>query len=161
MSPPLDDDFATLDSLSATVALALFEAFPHWRAHARSHAADDGSRFLVVTVPAPSAANVEHGLTIDTEAREITVGFDVYHAHFDAWSPDASESATRSALEFVRGIVDETLSVASYWFDAQWRGSMPLPAGAEPLGGRWAGDRGVNRVRVRSWNGAFNAEFAL
>jgi hypothetical protein len=136
----------------------LFAEYPHWRALARTEIAEDGSSFAVVEVAPPAAANVEHGLVIDTAREEITVGFDCYHTHFDEWVGDGQHFGTEAALEFIRQVVSERISVVSWWFNDQWRGSGQLEAGATPEPPSWAGAESYNRIRVRSWNGTFNAD---
>jgi hypothetical protein len=135
----------------------LFAEFPQWRALARTEVAEDGSSFVVVEVAAPSAANVEHGLVVDTAREEITVGFDCYHTHFDEWVGDGQHFGTQAAVEFIKQIMSERVSVVSWWFNEQWRGSSQLEAGATPEPPSWAGAESYNRIRVRSWNGKFNA----
>lgn len=136
----------------------LFAAFPQWRALARTERGEDGLPYVVVEVEAPVGADVEHGLVVDTSREEITVGFDCYHSHFDEWVGDGQHFGTEAAIEFIRQIVGERVSVVSWWFNDQWRGSAQLEAGAVPEAPSWAGAESYNRVRVRSWNGTFNAD---
>jgi len=137
-------------------AKELFCEFPQWRDFTRSEVADDGTQFLVIHVPAPSEANVEHGLFIDTSNSEVTVGFDCYHSHFDDFIGDGEHFGTKAALEFIKQIISERVAVVSWWAGETWRGSAQLEAGATPIIPSWTTASDMDRVRVRSWNGALN-----
>lgn len=141
---------------TSNAAEVLFREFPEWRAFAREETADDGAPFLVVEVPAPSAANVEYGLVIDTSNNEVTVGFDGYHSHFDDCVGGGEHFGMDAAVEFIKQIVSERVSVLSWWAGDAWRGSAQLKAGAAPAIPPWTTASDIDRVRVRSWNGSLN-----
>jgi hypothetical protein len=147
-----------METFSLVAAEELFAAFPEWRALARNEQAEDGSSYLVIDVKPPPEADVEHGLVIETSNGEITVGFDCYHSHFDQWIGDGEHFGTAAALEFVKQIVSERVSVVSWWFDQEWRGSAQLEAGSASEALSWAVN--FNRVRIRSWNGSHNADMS-
>ena len=92
---------------------------------------------------------------IHTDNEEVTVGIDYYHSHFDSMVGDDDHFGTRAAVEFVRQIVSERIVVVSWWLDDHWRGSSQIEAGAQPSA---AFVKEYNRIRVRSWNGTFNAD---
>lgn len=142
-------------------AQALFAVFPEWRAFARSEAEESGVPYLVVHVPAPAEADEEHGLTIDTSNEEVTVGFDCYHSHFNAWDGDGEDVGTLAALEFIKQVVHERVAIVSWWLDEKWCGSSRTAAGSTAEVASWAGAQGCNRIRVRSWNGTFNADISI
>jgi hypothetical protein len=144
-----------MDDYSLAVAKELFAAFPQWQALARTEPADDGGSFLTLEVAPPKQANVEYPLMIQTENREITVGFDYSHAHFDQWADDGTDAGIDTAEHFVRQIIEEQIAVFSWWLDEQWRGSSYLEAGTAPKVPSWSTS---NRIRVRSWRGTFNAD---
>jgi hypothetical protein len=146
---------------SIAAAEQLFEAFPKWRSLARNETAEDGSSYFVVEVAPPESANVEHGLVIDTSNKEITVGFDCYHSHFDEWVGDGEHFGTEAAIEFINQILEERVSVISWWFNERWRGSAQLEAGAKPEAPSWSGSETFNRIRVRSWRGSHNADISV
>lgn len=150
-----------MDTFSLASAEQLLSAFPEWRALARSEQAEDGSSYLVLEVEPPATADVQHGLVIDTSNQEITVGFDAYHSHFDDWVGDGEHFGTLAALEFVKQVVGERVSVVSWWFNDQWRGSAQVEAGEAPQAPSWAGAGTFNRIRVRSWKGTFNADLSV
>lgn len=145
-----------MDEFSAATAEEIFAAFPEWRTLARTERGEDGASFLVVEVRPPAEANVEHGLTIDTSNGEVTVGFDCYHSHFDQWVGDGEHFGAQAALQFVKQILAERVSVVSWWLNEAWRGSAQMESGSSPEVPSWATD--FNRVRVRSWRGTFNAD---
>lgn len=136
----------------------VLDAFPEWRSLVRKERTDDGSSVEVLEVQAPAGANVTHGLVIDTSNDEITVGFDVYHSHFDEWVGDGTHFGTMAALEFVRQIVSERVAVMSWWNGEQWCGSTQVEAGQALELPSWAGAPTIDRIRVRSWRGTLNAD---
>jgi hypothetical protein len=144
----------------ATLAPVL-EAFPEWTSLVREEKGDDGSIYEVLEVSAPPSANVEHGLIVDTSNDEITVGFDVYHGHFDELVGDGVHFGTMAALEFVRQIVSERVAVMSWWEGERWCGSSQLEPGRKPGLPSWAGALAIDRIRVRSWRGTLNADIAV
>lgn len=130
----------------------VLDLFPKWRAHLRIGTADDGSTFEVLEVPAPVGSDAVSGLFVSTADGEITVGFDVHHSQFDGWAGDAG------ALAFIREVVTEHVAVVSWWSGERWCGSAPLEAGRRPEVPSWAAAVAVDRIRVRSWRGALNAD---
>jgi len=146
-----------MDVHSLNAASELFAIFPQWRSLARTEKGEDGTEFLIVDVTPPPEANVEYGLTIDTAGDEITVGFDYYHSHFDAWVGDGEHFGTKAALGFIRQIVAEEVAVASWWKGEKWKGSTQVAAGEMPKM-TWIAD--FDRMRVRSWKGNLNADVA-
>lgn len=147
-----------MDPFSLAAADEIFAAFPEWRALAREEQADDGTCFLVIEVKAPLEANVEHGLIVDTQNREVTVGFDCYHSHFDQWVGDGDHFGTQAALEFIKQVLNERVAVVSWWQDEKWCGSSQVEAGTSPQPPWW--QTRFNRIRIRSWKGTLNADIS-
>jgi hypothetical protein len=137
---------------------ALFAVFPDWRSFARTGIGDNGEPCVIVEVPAPSEANVEHGLFIERSTDEITVSFDCYHAHFEQWEGKDDLTGAGGALDFIRKIVSERLVVLSWWDGERWCGSAQIEVGAPAEVPEWAIPGSFDRVRVRSWGGALNAD---
>lgn len=150
-----------MNEFSIDAAEELFAAFPEWKKLARSESAEDGTEYLVIEVPSPPEAQVEHGLLINTANSEITVGFDCYHSHFDQWVGDGENFGTQAALEFIKQIVSERVAVVSWWHDNEWCGSAQSEAGSFPEAPTWAKQSSFNRVRVRSWKGSLNADICV
>jgi hypothetical protein len=151
----------TMDAFSQSVAEELFARFPNWKALSRCESADDGGSFLVVKVPAPAEAHAEHGLVVDTSNQEVTVGFDVYHCHFDGLLGDDNCFGTKSAIHFIDHVLGEQIAVVSWWSGDGWRGSAQLQAGEKPTIPRWSTASDINRMRVRSWHGTLNADVVI
>jgi len=139
-------------------AEALFAVFPDWRSLARIGTGDNGERCVIVEVPPPSEANVEHGLIIEHSTGEITVGFDCYHAHFAHWEGEDDLSGAEGALDFIRKLVSERLVILSWWDGDRWCGSAQLEADVPPEAPEWAIPGSYDRIRVRSWSGALNVD---
>ena len=87
---------------------------------------------------------------------EITVDFDYYHSHFEGWHEDPESPWNPSAEQFVKNILEEHVSVISWWLDDQWCGSTQLKAGDLPEQPAWL--TAYNHIRIRSWKGSFNAD---
>ena len=130
----------------------VLDLFPKWRALLRTATADDGSAFDVLEVPAPEGSDAAAGLHLSTAHGAITVGFDVHEARFDEWAGD------EGALDYVRRLVTERVAVVSWWSGGRWCGSGQLEAGKRPEVPSSMRSMGVDRIRVRSWRGALNAD---
>jgi len=160
-----------MDDLPRAFAQMLFEVFPEWRGFTRGGmCVDAAGSGLVVEVPSLPAADVKLGLLIRVDD-EVTVGFDYYHCHFDpdttyadlrASAKDTTGEEERSgvltALDFVKDIVSERIVIVSYLLNDEWRGSTAMPAEMPPHRPDYVGGRSYNRIRVRSWAGARNAD---
>jgi hypothetical protein len=128
--------------------------FPDWRPHMRVESGADGSSYFVVEVNPPAVAAVHRGLSIHTDNEEVTVGFDYYHSHFESMLGDG-EAGEAGAVELVQRIIDERIVVVSWWLDDQWKGSQQVEAGARPSAEFVTQ---YTLIRIRSWNGTFNAD---
>jgi hypothetical protein len=136
----------------------LFAAFPHWRGIARTETDDEGCEYVVVAVPTPAKASVEHGLVVDTAHGEITVAFDFYHTHFHEYVGYGGHMGTGAAAAFIEDLMSEHVAVVSWWNAGAWCGSAQVEAGASVPVPSWAKAGTYDRVRVRSWEGTFNAD---
>ena len=74
-----------------------------------------------------------------------------YSQHFQSGVHSLGEDG---ALEFVQGIVDERLAVATL-FDDEAVAYTTMDTGAGPTSGE---PHPYKRMRVRSWNGTFDAD---
>lgn len=137
------DDLAGLDAFAQSFAAALFAAAPELRAHAR---AQDGALEIGL---APGPARTDAGFWISTVDQEVTVGFGMFHMHFD-WPP-RDDVWPSDPVAVVRSLMaDETL-VEDWTLDGTWSGSSILAAHEEP---DLTGMRPGHVVYVRSWSGA-------
>lgn len=139
-------------------AAELWAAFPEWKELARVETDDSGNQYLLIEVKSPAATCIGQGLVIDTSNDEITVSFDHYHSHFDEWLGDGDQIGTLAALEFIKQLVNERVAVASWWEGEQWRGSTQIETGSPVENPSWIDTGADLRLRVRSWNGTYNAD---
>ncbi len=130
----------------------VFSIFPKWRALLRTATADDGSIFEVLEVPAPEGSDAAAGLLVSTANGEITVSFDVHDSRFDGWTGEVG------ALDYIGLLVTERVAVVSWWSGGRWCGSGQVEAGRRPEVPSGLIGVGVDRIRVRSWRGALNAD---
>ena len=137
-----------LNEFSRGFADRLFAAHPEWRKHVE---VSTDAEVLAIEVPSPNAL-ARTGLCIDTDADEVTVGFDQFHSHFYMRSDDEIYDA---ALTFIESILSEQTVVLVYHQGDDWAKSMcvgkcePWPRPAP----------GQTRV-VRSWKGTLDSELA-
>lgn len=132
-----------LDDFSRSFADSLFAAVPSLRDHARA----EHGLLLIHLEPGPVRQDCEFWVT--TDGGEITVGFGMFHMHFD-W-PVPVPWPERDPIRFIRSLMlDETL-VGDWTRDGKWSGSGILTATEEP------DLRGMERghvLYIRSWSGA-------
>ena len=147
-----------MSDFSAKAAEQLFARYPDWRRYAKSDKDEDGTAFVRVEVPAPPEAHALGGLIVSTANDEVTVEFDYYHSHFDDMVGDGTNFGTDAALRFIEQLLAEKVAAASWWNGEQWRGSTLVEAGQQPQPNDFT--RPYDRVRIRSWKGALNADIA-
>jgi hypothetical protein len=147
----MSDSLSTLDSFSARFGQELFGLYPQWREFARAEPVEGSVKCcLIVEVPPPSGADIQHPLWISTERDEVTVGLDHYHMHFD-W-PAREQVWSVDPMLFIAALLAEEVVVVSHWHGEQWTGSNS---------GEWQQQVDVSpgvRARVRSWNGRRNRD---
>ena len=132
-----------LDDFSRSFADALFAVVPALRDHARA----ENGVLLIDLEPGPTRQDCK--FWISTDCGEITVGFGMFHMHFD-W-PDRDDVWPSNPIGFIRSVMaDETL-IEDWTLDGKWSGSSTLAAAEEPdLHGMEPG----HVVFIRSWSGA-------
>jgi hypothetical protein len=153
------DDLEGLNSFSRAFALALFSRYPEWRGFAECEPpGEDGpATCLVVKVPVPERADVDHPLLIYADD-EVTVDFDCFHCHFD-WPPDFDETDdSRNALSFIESILSERIGILSFWEGDKSRVSTTFHRGVPD---QLRAPPGATRVRRRSWQGNLNDDSAV
>jgi hypothetical protein len=150
------DDLKELNAFSRAFADTLFARYPEWRAFAEAYSPGDAGpkTCLMVKVPAPERADVDHSLVIYADD-EVTVDFDCYHCHYN-WPPDFDESdSSLNALAFIEEILSERVGVVSWWEGDKMRVSstfrLGVPDQLQPV-------PGTTRVRRRSWQGNLNED---
>jgi hypothetical protein len=132
-----------LDDFSRSFAHELFAAVPSLRDHARA----EHGLLLIHLMPGPVRQDCE--FWISTEHKEITVGFGMFHMHFD-W-PVRDPWPESDPIRLIRSVMlDETL-IEDWTRDGKWAGSGILDATEEPdLRGMEPG----HVLYIRSWSGA-------
>lgn len=150
---------AELDELSRSFADSLFALYPKWRplgVAQREPSGDDA--YLELNVASPGSGE---RLLIYTEGGEVTVDFGGYHAHFD-WPPREDEPLGHwnEPLTFIAAILADKLLAASAWNGTEWRGSWPMSPGENVPTSDYV-LAGAKTIRVRSWSGQQDADFAL
>jgi hypothetical protein len=139
-------DENALGPLAREFAAALFKEFPAWREHARNEKLEGAT--LVVEVPSPSDP-AGNSLWISTDNDEISVGFGMFHSHFD-WPDDSGWPG--GALSFIQDLVADRVLIADTVANRQWCGSTVVSPGETP-------DKGPDQiVYVRSWSGHLDRE---
>ena len=151
----------------------LFEAFPEWRQFARTERyKPEYSAYLIVEIPAPMRDDVPLELLIRVDG-EFTIYFGDYHTHIDPEMDYAGPntvydkngvadgevlSGAQVALDFVKSIISDDLVIVSYFLDGQYKGSGTISADAPVPRPEFFGNSRYNRIKVRSWTGARNAD---
>lgn len=132
-----------LDDFSRSFADALFAAVPSLREHAR---AENG---LLLIDLKPGTGRQDCEFWVSTAGEEITVGFGMFHTHFD-W-PVRDDVWLSAPIEFIQSVMaDETL-IEDWTLDGKWSGSGVLAADEEPdLEDMQPG----HVLYIRSWSGA-------
>lgn len=150
-----------LEPFSRQMAGDLLSAFPSWRSHF-SIVADAGENYFNVRVPslAGSAGGPLEVSSLYND--EVTVFCAATHRHFFSVLGNAEEAG--GAVEFIRKILDEQLAVVSYICtgDSTIRdgifSSVAVPADKIPRANYEY--YYTTSMRVRSWKGTFDADFA-
>ena len=68
-------------------------------------------------------------LMIDTDEDEVTIGFGYYHCHWDGLGFESVEDEWEDAIQFIEGIVNNSIIVVSWFKESKWCGSSWVKAG--------------------------------
>jgi hypothetical protein len=152
-------DNTQLNEYSRRFAAVLFAAHPEWRELASVDTAegvDEGS--LVVEVAPPTPRDIKGPLHVSTDGEEITVGFDIYHSHFNRYADVEEAVAFAEALAFIADLLAERVAVISWWDGDEWRGSSSIATGTDAGTPSWASN--AKTARIRSWRGTYDRDIA-
>ena len=144
-----------MSPFSIRIREEVLAAFPEWGPNAAEETYKGSPPYLVVTIGPPPEAKTELPLRISTWDEEVTVDFDYYHTHFDRWNPVDCDDRHKSALLYVRAVLEEKIAAASWWQEDECKVCSQLEPG-ESLEPRFKVS--YSRVRVRSWRGTLNAD---
>lgn len=132
-----------LDDFARSFADALFAAVPDLRDHARA----EKGVLLIDLKPGPTRPDCEFWISTDDE--EITVGFGMFHMHFDWPVRDAWPES--DPIKFIQSVMSDGTLIKDWTLDGKWTGSGILAATEEPdLRSMKPG----HIVYIRSWSGA-------
>jgi len=152
-------DHTQLNEYSRRFAGVLFAAHPEWRELASvdtAESVDEGS--LLVKVSPSTPRDIKWPLQISTDGDEITVGFDIYHAHFNRHADEDEAEAFAEALAFIADLLYERVAVISWWDGDEWRGSATFVPGTDAGTPSWASN--AKTARVRSWKGTYDRDIS-
>ncbi len=150
-----------LEPVSRQMAEDLLSVFPHWSSHL-SVVAHAGKNYFNVRVPSPDASTFGFLEVTSLYNDEVTVYYATTHRHFFSVLGNAVEPG--GAVEFIQQILDERLVVVSYICtgDSIIRdgvfSSDAVPAEKIPRANYEY--YYATSMRVCSWRGTFDAEFA-
>ncbi|MBN3781110.1 hypothetical protein G3O06_26725 [Burkholderia sp. Ac-20345] len=153
--------FELLEPFSRQMAEDLLSVFPNWGSHL-SIVANAGENYFNVRVPSLAASK---GGVLEVSSLyndEVTVFYATTHRHFFSVLGNTDEAG--GASEFIRKILDEQLAVVSYICagDSTIRdgvfSSVAVPADKIPRANYEY--YYTTSMRVRSWRGTFDADFA-
>ena len=144
-----------LNDFSRRVAAQLFECFPEWRNYARADETEFEQGILYIEIPAPPNSNLERSLYVLTACKEVEVGFDFDHNHFESVLGE-NKVDMEPVVNFILDIFSEKIVAVSWWAGEQFRGGTPgnsdyVPEASEHM-------HPFDCVRIRSWNGAFDQD---
>ncbi|WP_213998159.1 hypothetical protein [Arsukibacterium sp.] len=140
-----------MDEFSEKIANKFRSQFPRWISYCGA-VNRDGAVIFEAKIPFPGSKR-DAFLTLATDNQEVTVYLDSYHAHFDDFGENNSNS---DALVFVQKIISNEYVVVSYWRDSQWCGSEHVPINALPTGNEEYPY--ANLVKMYSWLGNYDNE---
>jgi hypothetical protein len=152
-------DNIQLNDYSRRFAEVLFAAHPEWRELASVDTTEDVDKgVLLVRVTPPTPRDIKWPLHISTDGEEVTVGFDIYHSHFNRYADDEEAEEFAEALAFIADLLAERIAVISWWDGDEWRGSSTVEAGTDVSAPSWASN--AKTARIRSWRGMYDKDIA-
>ncbi|WP_175687668.1 hypothetical protein [Burkholderia anthina] len=150
-----------LEPVSRQMAEDLLSVFPHWSRHL-SVVADRGKNYFNVRVPSPEVSTFGFLEVTSLYNDEVTVYYATTHRHFFSVLGNAVEPG--GAIEFIRKILDERLVVVSYICtgDSIIRDGVfsSDAVRVEEIPRANYEYYYATSMRVRSWRGTFDTEFA-
>ena len=143
---------AGLNPFSAEFATHLFAAQPWLEEHAHldPHPGADEGALRILYSPPPVREHCE--LWISTSDGEVTIGFGMFHTHFD-WPPYDDD---HEPLAFLAGLLEDRTLIEDWTLDGKWSGSTTLARGEEPDLAKMEPE---HVVHVRSWSGALDRTY--
>lgn len=133
-----------LDDYSRGFAEDLFGALPRLRESAK---VEEHGTLLVELSPGRERLYCDFWLS--TAGGEVTVGFGMFHAHFD-WPPFDSSTPGLDPIAFVRSLIEDETLIEDWTLSGEWTGSSTLSSDEEPDLTNLEPD---HVIYIRSWSG--------
>ena len=139
-----------LNRFSHQFAEILFSQFPMLTEYSKHDTAHPGS--LLVELSAP-IERPDAKLWVCTDNEEVTVGFGLYHEHFD-WPSDPPDDP----MTFIRLILSDKLLIYSLYRGGKWAQSTTFkPDERLDRSSLKEGDR----ITILSWSGRLDKQFGV
>lgn len=138
-----------LDDYSAAFAAELFRVFPWMKDHVRRVRPGQAHTASLELEYAPCPDREGCLFWISTTGGEVTVGFGMFHTHFD-WPRFEGDDHWENPLTFIDDLIAERLLVEDRTQDGKWSGSRVIRFNEEP---DLSGAPKDCVVTIRSWTG--------
>lgn len=153
-----------LNDYSKRFCIQFVDNYPWWSEYIKSHSqeyATPGS--IKITIPSPNLKS--DVLYISTDNGEITVGFSHWHTHYTNYASDKEEEEFIGAFELIDEIINEKIVIVSFWHNDELCLSTNIDAAIPPDANSLIDmphiQQKVNRVIIRSWQGALDKEYRI
>jgi hypothetical protein len=145
-----------LDEYTRVAVPLILAVFPDWEQNATVRPVEDGSGGTVgFNVPCPNP-NVEMGLFVGTECKELTVGFDMDHRHYTDYETPCNAELIADGIKYAKEYLEDRRVTVSWYDGERWCGSSSVEAPGAGYIGQWS--QTANRFRFRSWTGKYDRE---
>ncbi len=145
-----------LNEYSASFAEALLAAFPWMQKHAHLESHPDTEVGTLIVEYSPPPARKGYNFWISTDQGEITVGYGMFHCHFD-WPNNSGDEYWQDPFEFVHELVEDRVLIQDWTKSGKWTGSSTLEAGQAPDLTELDED---HVLYLRSWSGKLDQVFS-
>ena len=110
---------------------------------------DEGS-LLIDFSPPPIREHSQ--FWVSTNEGEVTVGFGMFHMHFE-WPCPSDQEFWEDPVDFILDLVEERVLIEDWTKNGKWSGSSILKRGEQPDTSEMDED---NKIHIRSWTGVFD-----
>jgi len=145
-----------LNRFSDDVARALFEALPWMRVHARVEAREGGEGGVLMIQLSPPPVREHCDFWMSTENDEVTVGFGMFHTHFE-WPAPVDNPFWESPVKFICELVADRILIEDWSRRGEWSRSSILHQEERP---NLSSMQPEDVVTIRSWSGAHDERFS-
>ena len=145
-------DGTELNSFARSFFEELSRAFPNLASRAVIDADPVAAPGSLLVTFAPDHSRPESVFQISADNEEVTVGFDLYHRHFD-WPNEYANWETHPLL-FIAALVQDRIVVEVWRKRGRWTKSLVRDANHEPD----VANIGNHVVSIRSWSGRLDRD---